>query len=149
VSAPDVEISIPPRPEYVGLVRHVVGAAARLGGMSLDCVDYAKIAVSEAATNAVTSTGRAESSEPVSIIVELGEDRVVLAIADRGIADPRGDGSDDEPSSLDFSFDGGLSIPLLEGLADEVEISEREGGGSTVRLTVVDPKAGQEGAAAD
>ena len=58
---PDVAIEIPPKPEYVALVRHVVGAAARMGGMSPDLVDNVKLAVSEAATNAVTVSQRASS----------------------------------------------------------------------------------------
>ena len=35
---PDVEIHIPPKPEYVALVRHVIGATARMGGLSPDAV---------------------------------------------------------------------------------------------------------------
>ena len=31
---PDIEIEIPPRPEYVGVVRHLMGAVARPTGQA-------------------------------------------------------------------------------------------------------------------
>ena len=133
---PDVEIEIPPRPDYVALVRHVVGATARLGELSRDVVDNAKLAVSEAATNAVTVTDRARSGEPVVVRAELEGDRMVVWVSDRGTPHEEQvvQGGDD---SLNFSFERGLSLPLIDGLVDDLDISEREGGGTTVRMTLV------------
>jgi anti-sigma regulatory factor (Ser/Thr protein kinase) len=45
---------------------------------------------------------------------------------------------DVEPSSLDFTFERGLSLPLIQGLADDVSLTEREGGGSVVAMTIVE-----------
>jgi serine/threonine-protein kinase RsbW len=138
---PDVELEIPPKPEYVALVRHVVGAAARMGGLSPDLVDNVKLAVSEAATNAVTTTPRANSDEPVEVRAELEGDRLVVQVTDRGSHDEALRSlqtGDTDPSSLDFSFERGLSLPLIQGLVDEFEIEPREGGGSVVRMTIIE-----------
>ena len=147
---PDVEIEIPPRPEYVALVRHVVGAAARMGGMSPDLVDNVKLAVSEAATNAVSMSQRAESEDPIEVTAELEGDRLLVRVTDRGSHDEALrslESGDTDPSSLDFSFEAGLSLPLIQGLVDEFEIEPRDGGGSIVRLTIIesDPEAAPAG----
>jgi serine/threonine-protein kinase RsbW len=138
---PDVEIEIPPRPEYVALVRHVVGATARMGGLSPDLVDNVKLAVSEAATNAVTMSSRASSDEPVQVSAELEGDRLLVRVTDRGSHDEALRSlqqGDTDPSSLDFSFEAGLSLPLIQGLVDEFEIEPRDGGGSVVRMTIIE-----------
>lgn len=138
---PDVDIRIPSRPEYVALVRHVVGATARLGGLSPDLVDNVKLAVSEAATNAVTVSQRASSDEDVRVTAELEGDRLLVQVTDRGSHDEALrtlQTGDTDPSSLDFSFERGLSLPLIQGLVDEFEIESRDGGGSVVRMTIIE-----------
>jgi serine/threonine-protein kinase RsbW len=141
---PDVAIEIPPKPEYVALVRHVVGAAARMGGLSPDLVDNVKLAVSEAATNAVTMTQRASSTENVEVRAEIEGDRLLVQVTDRGSHDEALrtlTSGDTDPSSLDFSFERGLSLPLIQGLVDEFEIEPRDGGGSVVRMTIIESEA--------
>ena len=138
---PDVELEIPPRPEYVALVRHVAGAAARMGGLSPDLVDNVKLAVSEAATNAVTVSARERSTEPVRVAAELEGDRLLVEVADRGSHDAAVrslESGDTDPDSLDFSFERGLSLPLIQGLVDEFRIDARDGGGSVVRMTLIE-----------
>ena len=68
---PDVEVEIPPRPEYVGVVRHLMGAVARLGQHSPEFVENAKLAGSEACTNAVELTGRAGADDRVDVSAYL------------------------------------------------------------------------------
>ena len=138
---PDVDIRIPPKPDYVALVRHVVGAAARMGGLSPDLVDNVKLAVSEAATNAVTVSQRASSDEDVRVTAELEGDRLLVQVTDRGSHDEALrtlQTGETDPSSLDFSFERGLSLPLIQGLVDEFEIEPRDGGGSVVRMTIIE-----------
>jgi len=142
---PDVEIAIPSRPEFVALVRHVVGAAARMGGLSPNLVDNAKLAVSEAATNAVSVNSRAGSVDSeIRVLAELEGDRMVVEVSDRGSHDDTvrsvSTGETDS-DSLDFSFERGLSLPLIQGLVDEFEIEARDGGGSVVRMTLIDAAA--------
>ncbi len=141
---PDVELEIPPRPEYVALVRHVVGAAARMGGLSPNLVDNAKLAVSEAATNAVTVSGREQSEEPVEVAAEIEGDRLLVEVTDRGsheAAIRSLESGDTDPDSLEFSFERGLSLPLVQGLVDEFLVEARDGGGSVVRMTLIEADA--------
>jgi len=139
----DVELSVPSRAEYVALVRYVVGAAARMGELSPNLIDNAKLAVSEATTNAVTTTSGADSAEPVQIAAAVKGDRVLLEVLDRGTDRPSGEpdraaDADSEADSLDFSFERGLSLSLIEGLVDHLEIRPREGGGSALSMTLID-----------
>ena len=138
VLLPDVEVEIPPRPEYVGVVRHLMGAVARLGQHSPEFAENAKLAGSEACTNAVELTGRAGVDERVEVTATLREDGLEIAVSDRGQSaresSPVEAGSTDTPAT---GFESGLSLPLLEGLVDELSIDAREGGGNVVRMTLV------------
>ena len=133
---PDVEVEIPPRPEYVGVVRHLMGAVARLGEHSPEFVENAKLAGSEACTNAVELTERAGVDDRVAVSATLLEDRLDIVVSDRGenAGMPPAVAPSDTPAT---GFESGLSLPLLEGLVDELSIDAREGGGNVVRMTLV------------
>ncbi|MFN2545164.1 MAG: ATP-binding protein [Actinomycetota bacterium] len=137
-SVPDVEVTIPPRPEFVGVVRHVMGAVARLGQHSPEFVENAKLAGSEAVTNAVALSGRAGTDQPVEVRAMLDDDRLEIEVADRGAGAKEqfadmGD-TTDTPAG---GFESGLSLPLLEGLVDELAIDPRDGGGNVVRMALI------------
>ena len=135
---PDIDVEVPPRPEYVGVVRHLMGAVARLGQHSPEFVENAKLAGSEACTNAVMLNGRAGATERISVQALLDEDRLLIEVTDRG--EPAADVSPlvTDPAPTPASgFEGGLSLPLLEGLVDELAIDSREGGGNLVRMTLI------------
>jgi serine/threonine-protein kinase RsbW len=134
---PDVQVAIPPRPEFVGVVRHVMGAVARLGQHSPEFVENAKLAGSEAVTNAVTLSGQAGTDERVEVRASLDDDRLEIEVADRGSsanAEFTPQGSTDTPAG---GFESGLSLPLLEGLVDDLSIDERDGGGNVVHMVLM------------
>jgi serine/threonine-protein kinase RsbW len=121
-----------------------------MGGLSPDLVDNVKLAVSEAATNAVTMSARAQSSENVEVRAEIEGDRLIVEVTDRGSHDEALrslETWDTDPSSLDFSFERGLSLPLIQGLVDEFEIEPRDGGGSVVKMTIIEADAEAAGSA--
>jgi serine/threonine-protein kinase RsbW len=135
---PDVELEIPPRPEYVGVVRHLMGAVARLGLHSPEFVENAKLAGSEASTNAVALTGQAGADDRVRVTASLSENQLEIVVSDRG------QGAQEQPVATNGAaetpaagFDSGLSVPLLEGLVDDLSIEAREGGGNEVRMTLI------------
>ena len=135
---PDIEVEIPPRPEYVGVVRHLMGAVARLGHHSPEFVENAKLAGSEATTNSVMLTGRSGSSERITVRALLDEEQLQIEVADRGEDAAGASGLETDPSPTPVQgFEGGLSLPLLEGLVDELAIETREGGGNLVRMTLI------------
>lgn len=137
-ASPDIEIHIPPRPEFVGVVRHVMGAVARLGQHSPEFVENAKLAGSEAVTNAVALSGQAGSDESIEVRALLGDGRLDIEVADRGEAASEAVADLTDPADTPVAgFDSGLSLPLLEGLVDELAIDIRDGGGNLVRMTLI------------
>jgi len=135
---PDIEVEIPPRPEYVGVVRHLMGAIARLGHHSPEFVENAKLAGSEATTNAVMLNERAGSTDRIAVRAVLGEERLQIEVSDRGDDAGGSSGAQTDPSPTPMQgFEGGLSLPLLEGLVDELAIDPRDGGGNVVRMTLI------------
>jgi serine/threonine-protein kinase RsbW len=136
--AETVEIRLPPRPEYVGAVRLVFGAFGRIAELSGDSVEDLKLAVSEAVTNALTREVLAGRDDEVRIVATRVEDGVILEVTDAGpgVPDP-GFGSDaDEASSEEFSFETGLSLPVVRGLVEDLEIETGAESGLTVRFRV-------------
>ena len=121
-----VEITIPPRSVYVGVVRLAVASLARQAGFDEDKVDDLRIAVSEACTNAVLAHEEAGSSDPVLVRLADESDRMVIDV--EGTVEP----SPGEPEdSHGFSSRSVLSQALLESLVDETELA-----GARVQLIV-------------
>src|SRR5439155_5601470 len=111
---PDIDVEVPPRPEYVGVVRHLMGAVARLGQHSPEFIENAKLAGSEACTNAVMLNGRAGSTDPISVRAVLDDEQLLIEVADRGesASEPSPGATDPAPTPAS-GFEGGLSLPLL------------------------------------
>jgi anti-sigma regulatory factor (Ser/Thr protein kinase) len=129
----DVEIEIPARSVYVGVVRLAMAALARSAGMGEEAVDDLKIAVSEACTNAVVSNDDVGGDRPVTVSWSLAGDRAVIEVGDRGTLYD----SCDEGGSLDTpSGRVAMSAALLESLVEAFELVPRTGGGTTARLTI-------------
>jgi serine/threonine-protein kinase RsbW len=112
----EVELRLPPDAALVGLVRLVVIAAARLAGMGGERVEDLKIAVSEAATNAIRAQSRRGSDDPV--VIRFGRSGEAFAVTVAG-ARPASDvgGADGDRPNGDAN---GLGLQLIEGLADAV-----------------------------
>ena len=128
-----IELEIPPRTAYVGVVRLALASLGRTLDLDDEAVDDLKIAVSEACTNAVLSNEEAGGDHPVSVKWTQEAGRVVVEVADRGtIYDRRGD--DDSLSSGGISARVTMSVAMLSSLVDDFEISPRPGGGSFARL---------------
>ena len=113
-----VEIAIPPRSVYVGVVRLAVATLARQAGLDEDRVDDLRIAVSEACTSAVLAHEEAGRSDPVVVRWADEADRLVIDI--EGQVEPT-DGPDED--SQGFSSRNVLSQALLESLVDESDVS--------------------------
>ena len=133
-----VELEIPARAEYVGLVRTVVASvAAERRDLDADRVHDLKLAVSEACTNAI----EAYRTRPVSerVVVRCFEDveRFEVRVDDRGIGfDPAALPAHPpvtDPARLEH--ERGLGIPLIRALVDEVEFTSSSKG-TSVRMIV-------------
>jgi serine/threonine-protein kinase RsbW len=128
-----VRLTIPAKAEFIGLGRLALSGLARLhpDPLSDELVADLKLALTEACTNAVRHAYDGGDGI-VEIKYELHPDRLVVEVADDG------DGFDLEPAPTtagdDELVEGGLGIAIIRALADELEISGREQGGSRLRF---------------
>jgi len=113
----EIELRVPPRVEYLALVRAVVGAAVSLGpGIADERVDDLRLAVSEATTNAIESHLEGRIDEPIRISCAMEADHVMVKIKR-------------------LEFERGLGLPLMRALTDEHDISPTPTG-TTVSLRI-------------
>jgi serine/threonine-protein kinase RsbW len=132
-SVQSIRLTIPAKPEYITLGRLALTGIARLGAapMGEEVLGDLKLALTEACTNSVRHA-YAGGEGTVEITYELYADRLVVEVADEGegFAPPgsRTKLADDELA------EGGLGIAIIEALADELEITERAAGGSSLRF---------------
>ena len=130
---PLVQLEIPPRSPYVGVVRLTMSALARSAGIDEEKVDDLKIAVSEACANSVISHEEAGSDAPVEITWDQDDDVIRIEVSDRGVT-VQGEESADEVDTQGFSTRSVMSMALLKSLLDGCEFHPRDGGGMTTRL---------------
>jgi serine/threonine-protein kinase RsbW len=126
-----VRLTIPAKAEYITLGRLALTAIARVRPLTEETLSDLKLALTEACTNSVRHAYREGRAGTVEIVYQIEPDRLVVEVAD--------DGQGFEPSDLtdggngDLS-EGGLGIAIIRAVADEVEIGERESGGSRLRF---------------
>ena len=121
----EVQLEIPARPEYLTLARQVVAAAAALEPTFADeRIDDLRIAVSEAATNAIEAHTDAASDERIVIRCNLADDRIEVEVQDVGAGfDPGQTAAAPEAQHPDrLAWEHGLGIPLMRVLADDFGI---------------------------
>jgi len=128
----EVEIEIPSRSVYVGVVRLALAALARTAGLSEESVDDLKIAVGEACANAVIVNEETAPDVPVKVHWSHEEARVVVEVegAGRPYQSTEPTGGDGLTARME------MSVALLESLVDSCEVTERPDGAMTARLTV-------------
>ena len=133
-----VEIRIPPRAEYVAMVRNVVSeVVARQSGVNVQRLEDLRVAVSEAVTNAITAHVARGVEVPIRIICLPTPGRVEIGVYDHGGGfDPA---AAPGVASLEGP-DGGLSevgrgLWLMRIMSDEHSIASGRRG-TEVRLVV-------------
>jgi serine/threonine-protein kinase RsbW len=136
-----IRLTIPAKPEYITLGRLALTGIARLRPepFSQEVLGDLKLALTEACTNSVRHAyGSSEGT--VEITYELYPDRLVVEVADEGAGFegelPVGTAARLEAEEL---AEGGLGIAIIEALADELEITERACGGSSLRFVKLLP----------
>jgi serine/threonine-protein kinase RsbW len=126
-----VRLTIPAKAEYITLGRLALTAIARVRPVSDETLSDLKLALTEACTNSVRHAYREGRRGTVEIVYQLEPDRLVVEVTDDGEGfefEAAGEGGNGELS------EGGLGIAIIRAVADEVEIGERESGGSRLRF---------------
>ncbi|WP_042352490.1 anti-sigma B factor RsbW [Bacillus massiliigorillae] len=127
-----VEMKVPAKPEYIGIVRLTLsGIASRMGFLYEDIEDL-KVAVSEACTNSVQHAYTDSDRGEVLIGFGLYHDRLEMMVADHGnscdLEQIRQDlGPYEEHHEVEFLREGGLGLYLIETLMDKVSIHQNQG----------------------
>lgn len=119
---PSVHLRFSPLPEHVRTARLVATTVARRLGLTDDVLEGVRLAVGEACARAVQRSETLDEPQPVEM--ELWDDggRLVVEVRDRAAL----------PREL---VPGNLSLTLLEGLADRVELRPGPAGpGGQLRL---------------
>jgi serine/threonine-protein kinase RsbW len=129
--ARSVRLTIPARAEYITLGRLALTALAGVHAVSEETLHDLKLALTEACTNSVKHAYDDHGRGSVDIVYELQPDRLAVEVGDAGSGfEPREEG----PEPVAELEEGGLGIAIIRALTDEVEIGEREGGGSRLRF---------------
>jgi serine/threonine-protein kinase RsbW len=120
----DVRLSLPARPDSLGVIRHVLGAFVEALRLPPDLVEDIRLAVTEACTNVVRHAYDGEDG-PIDVVMRPSRQRLEIIISDhgRGMA----------PSP---DVDGpGLGLPLIAALADSVALEHPPARGSRLRMS--------------
>jgi anti-sigma regulatory factor (Ser/Thr protein kinase) len=126
-----VEIRIPARPEYVGVVRLALAALARGASIDEEKLDELKIAVSEACTNSVMSQVEEGDESPVRVNWHVDDSSVTIDVSGARLpaADERMEDTQGISTRLRMSED------LMRSLVDDYSVIEQDGG-HVIRLKV-------------
>jgi serine/threonine-protein kinase RsbW len=127
--APVVHLDLPARPEGVGVVRQALVGVA--DGLALDgsVLADAKMAVTEACTNAVVHAYD-EAAGRLDVAMFADDHALTVVVRDRGSGiQPRANRSG--TTAL------GLGLPLIAALSDAFEVRGGPGIGTEVRMTFV------------
>lgn len=122
-----IEMKVPAKPEYVGIIRLTLSGIASRMGYSYDDIEDLKIATSEACTNAVQHAYKNNGGGEVVVGFGLYMDRLEVMIADNGksfdFEQTKNElGPYSASSPVDQLPEGGLGLYLMETLMDEVRV---------------------------
>lgn len=127
-----IEMRLPAKPEYVGVVRLSVSGIANRMGFSYEEIEDLKVAISEAMTNATTHAYDADEDGEVTIGFGVYPDRLEVMVADRGGSfDLEEVKKDIGPYRINEKIEdlreGGFGLFLIDALMDKVEINNNYG----------------------
>ncbi|SFM30064.1 serine/threonine-protein kinase RsbW [Gracilibacillus orientalis] len=126
-----IEMKVPARAEYVGVVRLTTSGIANRMGFSYEEIEDLKVAISEALSNATEHAYKNEDGE-VTIGFGLYQERLEVMIADRGGSFDlqkikKNIGPYENNQSIEDLREGGFGLFLIEALMDKVEIKNDYG----------------------
>jgi serine/threonine-protein kinase RsbW len=125
-----IEMRVPAKPEYVGVIRLTVSGIANRIGYKYDDIEDIKIAVAEACTNVVEHAY--QGGGIITISFHVFTDRLEVVVTDSGSSFDLESfrerlGPVDTNMPVSELKEGGLGLYLINSLMDKVEIYEDNG----------------------
>ena len=123
---PEVMLTMPARPEGVGVVRQALAGVADALDFDASVLADMKMAVTEACTNVVVHAYEDHGTLEVEMLT--GEDGLTIVVRDQGT------GIQPRPAQAGAPALG-LGLPLIAALSDSFELRGSAGAGTEVRMT--------------
>jgi serine/threonine-protein kinase RsbW len=123
---PEVLLTMPARPEGVGVVRQALAGVADALDFDASVLADMKMAVTEACTNVVVHAYEGDGMLEVEMLT--GEDGLTIVVRDQGT------GIQPRPAQVGAPALG-LGLPLIAALSDAFELRGSAGAGTEVRMT--------------
>lgn len=130
MSAEAVHLRFPARAEYLLLARLAVTGVARRMGLGGKEVADLKLAVTEACSNAVRHAYPVTGEGQIDLELVARDDRLELVVEDHGAGIRLPLGVPPSPSER-----GGMGIPLIRAVVDDLAIGQGSDGGTVVHMT--------------
>ncbi|ASK61247.1 anti-sigma B factor RsbW [Virgibacillus phasianinus] len=127
-----IEMKVPAKAEYVGVVRLSISGIANRMGFTYEDIEDLKVSISEAITNAVTHAYETDDDGEVTVGFGVYEDRLEVMVADHGgsfdLKEIKGGiGPYNHTESVETLREGGFGLFLINALMDKVEINNNFG----------------------
>ena len=130
LSTPEVLLTMPARPEGVGVVRQALAGMADALDFDASVLADMKMAVTEACTNVVVHAYGSAASGTLEVEMQAAAEGLTIVVRDHGSGiQPRV--AQSETPAL------GLGLPLIAALSDAFELRGAAGSGTEVRMTFV------------
>lgn len=127
-----IEMKVPAKAEYVGVVRLSISGIANRMGFTYEDIEDLKVAISEAITNAVEHAYTQDDNGEVTVGFGVYENRLEVMVADHGGSFnlnqiKGGIGPYKDSESVENLREGGFGLFLIDALMDKVEINNNDG----------------------
>lgn len=130
-----IEMKVPAKAEYVGVIRLSISGIASRMGFTYDEIEDLKVAISEAATNVVSHAYENREKGELTLGFGVYEDRLEMMVSDQGesfnfeeVKNRIGPlHANDEMEAVSNMREGGYGLFLINALMDKVEINTEYG----------------------
>jgi serine/threonine-protein kinase RsbW len=127
------ELTIPSRLEEMEAVHRVIQQAINEYSLSDELAHWIELSISESMINAIQHGNKADPDKEATLKISSNGDSIEIIVEDQGrgfkldnIADPTDTANLLKPS--------GRGILIIRSFMDEVDLSQREGGGCRLRM---------------
>ena len=126
-------LSIPSRLEEMHAVHALVGEAVKEYGLGEELAHWLELTISESMINAIQHGNKADPTKEATLKISSSGDDIEIIVEDQGcgfkldnVADPTDTANLLKPS--------GRGILIIRSFMDEVDLTQREGGGCRLRM---------------